>query len=161
LAVWADLGCKLRLYIAAMSRLFGTISASSRSGRKNKKPQFLFGRRMQNVVKHVRHPELIGGGGLGRLRQAIGCDGLIVVAVGGLDAIAAFLTATEALFRHEPGDAVASMIASFFAQLPLDARSAIGLAAAGMNLVDLLGQGLIFQGAGTGLSMASFPILEA
>jgi hypothetical protein len=84
-----------------------------------------------------------------------------MVAVGGLDAIAAFLAAAQALFLHEASDAVASMAASFFAQFPLDARSAIGLAAAGMNLLDLLGQRLIFQGTGTGANLALLPVIEA
>jgi len=84
-----------------------------------------------------------------------------VVTVGGLNAIAALLAAAQALFLHEPGHAVASMAAPFFAQLPLDARSAVGLAAARMNPVDLLDQGLIFQRAGTGANLALFPLIEA
>jgi hypothetical protein len=88
-------------------------------------------------------------------------DGLVVVAVGRLDAVAAFLASAQTLFPHEASDAIASMAASFFAQFLLDARSAIGLTAAGMNLVDLMGQGLIFQRAGTGVSLALFPVVEA
>jgi hypothetical protein len=84
-----------------------------------------------------------------------------MVAVGCLDAVAAFLAAAQALFLHESGDAVASMATSSFAQLPLDAGSAIGLAAARVNPVDLPGQGLIFQRAGTGVSLALFPLVEA
>jgi len=63
----------------------------------------------------VRRPKLVGRGGLGRLCQAVGGDGLVVVAIGGLDTIAALLAATQALFLHEPGDAVAPMVPSFFA----------------------------------------------
>ena len=112
-------------------------------------------------IGEVGHPELVGRGGLGRLGQAIGGNGLVVVAVGGLDAIAALLAAAQTLFLQESSDAVASMAASFFAQLPMDTKSTVGLAAARMNLVDLLGQRLIFQCAGTGLSLALFPVVEA
>jgi hypothetical protein len=112
-------------------------------------------------VGDVRHPKLIERGGLGCCRQTIGGDGLIVVAVGRLDAVAAFLASAQTLFPREASDAIASMAASFFAQFLLDARSAIGLTAAGMNLVDLMGQGLIFQRAGTGVSLALFPVVEA
>src|SRR2546421_3786320 len=54
-----------------------------------------------------RSPELIGSRSLGSFSQTIGGDGLIMVAVGGLDAIAAFLATAQALFLHEPRDAIA------------------------------------------------------
>ena len=84
-----------------------------------------------------------------------------MVAVGRLDAIAAFLAAAQALLLHEAGDAIASVAASFFAQLFLDARAAIGLAALGMNLVDLLGQRLIFHGARAGTGTPPLPVVIA
>jgi hypothetical protein len=84
-----------------------------------------------------------------------------VVAVGRLDAIAAFLATAQALFLHESRHAIASMAASFFAQLFLDARNAVGLAAARMNLVDLLGQRLIFQGSRAGTKTPPLPVVIA
>ena len=70
-------------------------------------------------IGDVGHPNLVGRGGLGCGGQTIGRNGLIVMAVGRLDAIAAFLATAQALLLHEPGDAVASMAASFFAQWPI------------------------------------------
>lgn len=98
---------------------------------------------------------------LGRCGQTIGRNGLIVVAVGRLDAIAAFLATAQALLLHEPRDAVASMAASFFAQLFLDTRSAIGLSAAGMNLVDLLGQHLVFHRSHARTNTPPLPVVIA
>jgi hypothetical protein len=80
-----------------------------------------------------------------------------VVAIGGLDTVAAFLATAQAVFFHEPGDAVASMAASFFAQLFLDAWTPIGLPALGMNLVDLLGQRLVLRGSRTGADASVLP----
>ena len=86
---------------------------------------------------------------------------MIMVAVGRLDAIAAFLAPAQALLLHEPRDTVASMAASFFAQLFLDPRSAIGLSTAGMNLVDLLGQHLIFHGSHARTNTPPLPVVIA
>src|SRR4029453_6060624 len=64
-------------------------------------------------------------------------------------------------FFHEPGNAVAARRVSFFAQLLLDARSTIGLPAAGMNLGDLSGQRLIFQGPRARTNTSPLPIVKA
>jgi hypothetical protein len=48
----------------------------------------------------VPEPDLVGGGGSGQVRQAIGGDGLVVVAVGGADPNAAFGASTQALLTH-------------------------------------------------------------
>jgi hypothetical protein len=59
------------------------------------------------------------------LGQLVGGDGLIVVAVGRTDAIAALLAATQAPCFHEAGDAIAAMAATLFAQRIHNARSGI------------------------------------
>src|SRR6185503_9892819 len=107
------------------------------------------------------HPELVGGSGLGSLGQVVGGDGLVVVAVGGLDPIAALLSAAQPGLLHEAGDAIASMAASLFAQLVDDARAAVGLTALDMNLFDLLGQALIGQRAWTGSRASLKPVVVA
>jgi len=52
-----------------------------------------------------------------------------MVAVGRLDAIATLLTSAQTALLHEPGDAIASMVASSFAQLFSHARTAVSLPA--------------------------------
>lgn len=72
-------------------------------------------------------------------------SGFIVITVGRLHAVAALLATAQALLLHEAGDAVASMARSTFAQFQDDARAAIGLTAAGMDVFDLLGQRLVLH----------------
>ena len=61
-----------------------------------------------------------------------------MVAVGGLDAVTALLSAAKVLFPHEAGDAIASVALSLFAQRGGDARTAVGFPALMMNLGDLV-----------------------
>jgi hypothetical protein len=75
---------------------------------------------------------------------------VIVVAVGGLHAVAAVLTAAKALALHETGNAVASMAMTLGTKSCDDAGTAVGAAALGMNGLDLPGKPLIFPGAGPG-----------
>ena len=51
-------------------------------------------------VGDVADPDLVGGTGGGQLGQAIGSNGLVVIAVSGLDPEPALDTATEALLTH-------------------------------------------------------------
>src|SRR5271169_1971832 len=48
----------------------------------------------------ISEPDLVGDAGSGQVRQAIGGDGLVVVAVGGADPEAAFGASTQALLAH-------------------------------------------------------------
>ena len=63
---------------------------------------------------------------------------MVVVAVGGLDAVAALLAATEAPALHETGDAIAAMSTSSGTEFVGDPGRAVGLAARGMNDRDLI-----------------------
>lgn len=72
------------------------------------------------------------------MAQAVGRDGFVVIAVGRLDAVAALLPPAQTFLLHEPGDAVASVAGATFAQLHHAARAAIGGAALGMDVLDLL-----------------------
>jgi len=98
----------------------------------------------------VHDPNLIGGGGLGGGRQTIGRDGVVVVAVGGADAVAAPLAATEARCLHESGDAFAAMAVALLPQDLLHPRAAVSLAALGVNGLDGARQLLIGLGAWAG-----------
>ena len=51
-------------------------------------------------VGDVAEPDLVGGARSGQFGQAIGSNGLVVVAVGGADPEPAFGAATEALLAH-------------------------------------------------------------
>ena len=42
-------------------------------------------------IGDVGHPDLVGSGSLGGFGQAVGRDGMVVLAVGGLDAVAPLL----------------------------------------------------------------------
>jgi len=72
-----------------------------------------------------------------------------VVAVGGLDAIASFLAAAQALFLHEPRDAVRPWRRPFLRNA-FSTRDSIGSPASDMNLLNFSGQGLVFDGARPG-----------
>jgi len=63
-----------------------------------------------------------------------------MVAVGGLDAVAALLTSAQALLRHEPGHAITAVALSLLAQFHDNARAAVGLAALLMNSLNVPGQ---------------------
>ena len=66
-------------------------------------------------VGDVSHPDLIGCHRRRRFGQAVGSNRMVVVALGGLDAVAALLTSAEALQLHETGHAVASVMVTLFA----------------------------------------------
>src|SRR5215468_2447789 len=84
-----------------------------------------------------------------------------MVAIGGLDAIPAFLTAIKALLLHEAGDAVAAVLVTVFAELIGHARAAISLAALGVDSFNLLAQTLVLPGASTGSLVAFLPVIVA
>src|ERR1043165_210394 len=72
--------------------------------------------------------------------HGIGCDRLIVIAIGGSDAIASPLTTADALLLHDASDAVASVAKAICAQLDRNARAAVGFTASSMDVFDLLSQ---------------------
>lgn len=91
-------------------------------------------------IGDVANPQLVGGGRRWHFGQSVGRDGMIVVALGGGDAPAAFLPAAEAFLPHEAGNAITTMESSFLAQFHEDAGAAVGLAAASMNVFDARAQ---------------------
>ena len=105
------------------------------------------------------HPDLVGSRGLGRGGQAVGGDGLVMVAIGGADAVAALLAPTETRLVHDPGNAIATAAVPLFAEFHQDARTPIRLPAPGMDGLNFLGQRLIFQGAWAGRGAASLPVI--
>ena len=111
-------------------------------------------------VGDVGDPDLVGGSGGRRLGEAVGSDGVVVVAVGGPDAVAALLAATEAPAFHEAGHSVASMSATQVPEFEGDPGRAIGLAACGMDDRDLLRQGLVLAGTEPGILAAAIPVVE-
>ena len=89
-------------------------------------------------VGDIRDPDLIGLHGPRSLRQTIGGDGVVVVAVRRLNAIPTLLAATKTLLPHEACHAVATAGLAPVSQLGDHARAAIGLAALGVNGQDHL-----------------------
>jgi len=84
-----------------------------------------------------------------------------MVAVGGLNAVAALLATAEAILLHEPCDAIATVVTSVLEQFHPDTGAAVGLPALGVYLVDFLGQSLVLRRtwARTGLSI--LPVVVA
>src|SRR5205809_3196871 len=80
-------------------------------------------------IGDVRCPNLVGSGSRRGHRQAVRRDRLVVMAVGGPEAMAFVLTSENPLLAHQPGNAIAPVALALLAQVHLDARSAIGLAA--------------------------------
>src|SRR5436190_16300367 len=124
------------------------------------------GREVKPVLTHfdvgdICDPDLVGRGRLGRLGQTVRSDGLVMVAVRRLQAVAALLAAAEAFLLHEAGNAVASMARSLLAQLHHDAWAAVGLAAVRMDGFDLLGQRLVLERPRPGGSEPTAPIVIA
>jgi hypothetical protein len=101
-------------------------------------------------VGDVGHPDLVGRGGLRGLGQAVGSDGVVVVAIGGADAVAALLATAQAHGVHDAGDAFASMAASVGTEGGLDARAPVGATATGVDGLDLDGEVLVLESAGSG-----------
>ena len=60
-------------------------------------------------ISDVTEPDLVGGRGCRQRRQAIGGDGLVMVAIRGADPEAAFGAAPEALLTHQAGDWLATI----------------------------------------------------
>ena len=111
-------------------------------------------------VGDVSDPDLVGGSGLWGFSQVIGSDGVVVVAVGGLDAVAALLASADAPALHETGNTVASMSTSTGTEFVGDPGRAVGLAAFGMDDGDLLNQCLILSGAEPGTLASAIPVVE-
>ena len=84
-----------------------------------------------------------------------------VVAVSGLDSVAALLAAAQTRSAHEPGDAIAAMATALLAEGLLDARTAIRLPTAGKNGGDLPGERLVRHRARAGVVTALLPVVEA
>jgi len=81
-------------------------------------------------ISDVSDPGVIDPSGLGQGLEPIGCDGLIVLAVGGARAPGAFLQATEAAVAHQASHAMTPDRLALSTQLPMNPWSAIGVAAA-------------------------------
>ena len=81
------------------------------------------------------------------LSQAVGRDGMVVVAVGGPDAPASLLTPAKALSIHQASHTVTPMTLTLLLEFSDDARAALGLAAVRMNGPNLLGQLLVLEGS--------------
>jgi hypothetical protein len=73
------------------------------------------------------HPDLVGSNGLGHDSQAVGCDRLNMVAIGGKDALTAPLAAAEAGLVHDRGNAIATAAATLFAEFHQNAQTPIRL----------------------------------
>ena len=104
-------------------------------------------------VGDVGDPDRVGRRRVRSLGKALGSG---LVAVGGSNAVAAFLTPAEASGLHASSEAVAAVVAAFFEQCLPEARAAVGLAALGMEEFDVFGPGQAFErpGAGIGLPVA-------
>jgi hypothetical protein len=112
-------------------------------------------------VSDVGQPDLVGSSGIGQLRQAVGRDGLVVLAVGGDHAVTALLAPANLLLAHQPADAVAPVPPAQLAQAGLDARTAISLPALLVDATDLPGQLLIFLLAFGRLALPRAPLIIA
>jgi len=112
-------------------------------------------------VGDVHDPDLIGRGDFRGLRQVIRRDGVIVVAVSSLDAVAPLLATAQTRAAHEPGDAITAMMAALLTEGLLDARTAIRLPTAGKNGDDLPGECLVRHRARAGVVTALLPSIEA
>jgi hypothetical protein len=65
---------------------------------------------------------------------------VVMAAVGGLDAVAAFLATAEAIAVHELGDAGSAMVTAFGAEAAENARAAVSAAAGGVDAGDVPGR---------------------
>src|ERR1043166_2136219 len=112
-------------------------------------------------VGDVGHPDLVRRTSLGSVREVVGCNGLVVVAVGGANAIARLLPTVESLLLHEPGDAIASVPLALFAQFHADARATVGASALCMNGLDLLAQRPLLCGTRPRTAATLVPVVVA
>src|SRR6185295_12864511 len=110
-------------------------------------------------IGNIRHPNLVGPGGLRQMDQPIGRDRLIMPAVGCPDAKALSLPPTNLLLSHQPLQTVASMSLATSAQNRLDARSSISLPTLLMDLADLLFEPLILLPAQPRLPLPFLPVI--
>lgn len=112
-------------------------------------------------VGNVSHPDLIGTAWLGHLRQTVGCDWMVMVAVGCAHAVSPPLAAAYPLLSHQPGDPVAPMPLALSNQAGLDARRTIGLPAFKVDPHDVGLEILVaFRPLGR-VVLSSFPVLIA
>ena len=85
---------------------------------------------------------------------------MIVVAVGGLDPVAALLASTNAPTFHETGNSVASMSKPKVTEFVDDSGRTVGLAAFGVDGRDLLNQCLILERTGPWALTSPIPVIE-
>ena len=111
-------------------------------------------------VGDIGDPDLVGCSGLWGFYQEIGSNWVIVVAVGGLDPVAALLASTDALALHETGNSVASMSKPKVTEFVDDSGRTVGLAAFGVDGRDLLNQCLILQRTGPWTLTSPIPVIE-
>src|SRR5215471_3244091 len=116
---------------------------------------------MGEHVSDVGRPELVGRSRCRRLGQAIGRNRLVVMAVGGQDAVASFVPTHQALLAHQPGDAVAPVPPPLGAQMHLNARRTVGLATVPVNALNLLLELEVLLAAGAGVGLAAPPVVIA
>jgi hypothetical protein len=112
-------------------------------------------------VSDIRHPDLVDFRGFGRLRQKIGSNGMVMVAVGGAEPVTALLPTVKVVRSHESSDTVAAMLEAALAQLIDDARAAIGFAALEVDGFNLLSQSLVFLSSFTGFELPFLPVVIA
>src|ERR1043166_1673654 len=112
-------------------------------------------------VGDVGHPELIGPAGNRLGGQAVGRDGLVVLAVGGYNAIALLLAATQTLCAHEARNAIAPMPLTLATQVHVHPRCAVGLPAFIVDSHDLGPELLLFQGARSRAAFSLLPVVIA
>lgn len=84
-----------------------------------------------------------------------------MVAVGRLHTVAAFLSALEAYLIHEPSHAIASVAFPLFAQFHDHARTAIGLPAGLVNVLNVFSQGFVFSRTRSGSAATFLPAIIA
>jgi len=97
-------------------------------------------------VGDVGDPDLVGGGGCRSHCKEVGSNRVVMIAVGGLNAMAALLAALDALAAHEACNAIATVAASDGTKVEIDAGRAVGLSAFAMDGDDGLGQSDVFDG---------------
>src|SRR5688572_24647789 len=95
------------------------------------KPAFVGGN-----ISDIRHPNLIDAGSRSAVFEEVRRDGPIMSAVGGLRTTSSPAAAADPLFSHEAGDATPANRHARRAQVLANARTAISLPAAHVELED-------------------------
>ena len=85
---------------------------------------------------------------------------MIVVAVGGLDSVAVLLASTDALALYKTSNPVASMSMPKIMEIVDNSGRTVGLAAFGVDDLDLLNQCLIRHGTGPWTLTSPIPVIE-